>query len=193
MTTKTFLRRIPAFAALASLAALASSCLKSTVWEEYEAWRKDNNAWYNGMVQRTNPDGSPYYTILNPDWYPSSGVLIHYFNDRAKTEGNLSPLMNSTVDVVYIGHLYNDTPFDSSYTATSYGDSIFRCQPVNVIEGWQIALNDMRIGDTCEIVIPYTQAYGTTGQGSIPPYSALRFNMKLVGIPAYELPPASLE
>lgn len=188
------MHRLPALVAIFVTASIFSACMKNNVWEEYEKWRKENNSWYEAQKQKTNPDGSPYYRVLSPDWYPSSGVLIHYFNDREETKGNLSPLMNSTVDVIYCGRFYNDTIFDSSYALTeSYGDSIFRCQPNGTIDGWQLALNDMRVGDTCEIIVPYPQAYGAYGQGSIPPYSTLKFNMRLVGIPAYELPPASLE
>ncbi|MCM1029201.1 MAG: FKBP-type peptidyl-prolyl cis-trans isomerase [Pseudoflavonifractor sp.] len=189
-----FFRLLPALFALAILASALSACMKNNVWDDYETWRKDNNAWYEAQLHKTNPDGSPYYTILNPDWYPSSGVLIHYFNDRALTAANLSPLMNSTCDVVYCGRFYNDSIFDSSYALTAeYGDSIFRCQPSETIEGWQIALNDMHIGDSCEIIVPYTQAYGTYGSGSIPPYSTLKFNMMLRGIPGYEIPPAAVD
>lgn len=189
-------RRSLSIAAMATALAglMLASCLKNNIWDEYEAWRKNNNAWYKEQMNKTNPDGSPYYTILNPDWYPSSGVLIHYFNDRSATAANLSPLMTSTCDVIYCGRYYNDTIFDSSYNLTaSYGDSIFRCKPSETIDGWQIALNDMHIGDSCEIVVPYTQAYGTYGNGSIPPYSALKFNMKLAGIPAYEIPSAAID
>lgn len=194
MSSRQFFRRLPAMMAVSALAILFAACMKNNVWEEYEAWRKDNNAWYEAQVHRTNPDGSPYYRILSPDWYPSSGVLIHYFNDRSATEGNLSPLMNSTVDVIYCGRFYNDSIFDSSYNLTEeYGDSILRTQPSATIDGWQLALNDMRVGDTCEVVIPYPQAYGTYGQGSIPPYSCLKFNMRLVGIPAYEIPPEAID
>lgn len=194
MTLRRILHRLAAPAAIALLAVLPMSCMSETTWDAYETWRKENNEWYNAKRELKNADGTPYYKTLSPEWYPESGVLIHYFNDRKLTEGNLSPLMTSTVDMVYIGRLYNDTIFDSSYSNTaSYGDSIFRTQPNSVIDGWQIALNDMRVGDTCEVIIPYPQAYGSSGQGSIPPYSALRFNMKLVRIAAYEIPESSLD
>ena len=200
MTTRTkatlgrLIKRIAAQAAITAMMVPAiASWVSETDWELYPTWRNANNEWYLAQREKKNPDGTPYYTVLSPAWYPESGVLIHYFNDRKLTEGNLSPMMTSTVDMIYIGHLYNDTVFDSSYDNTTYGDSIFRTQPNAVIEGWQIALNDMRVGDTCEVVIPYPQAYGTSGQGSIPPYSVLRFNMKLVGIPAYEIPDTEID
>lgn len=182
----------PVVTAIVSLLPLAS-CESTSEWDQYFEWRNDNYEWYLQCKNKTNPDGTPYYTMLSPDWYPESGVLIHYFNDRRLTAGNLSPMMTSTVDMVYIGTLYNDSIFDSSYSNTQYGDSIFRTQANAVIDGWQIALNDMHVGDTCEVIIPYPQAYGDVGQGQILPYSTLRFNMKLVAIPAYEIPEAAIQ
>lgn len=169
------------------LLTLFSGCLGNGEWEKYEAWRDANNAWYQEMAALTDEDGSLYYTRISPNWNPSSGTLIHYFNDRKLTEGNLSPRMNSTVDVIYYGRYYNDEAFDSSYLNTEWGDSIFRTQPYLNIEGWQVALLDMRVGDSAVVVIPYTQAYGSTGNTLLPPYTALKFNIKLVDIPAYEI------
>ena len=87
----------------------------------------------------------------------------------------------------YIGRLYNDVPFDSSFTTTTYGDSIFRTKPSGTITGWQIALTDMRVGDSARVVIPYGQGYQALSTGSIPPYSTLVFDIKLVDIYSYEL------
>ena len=105
------------------------------------------------------------------------------------TKDNLKPLLTSTVDVKYIGRLYNDVAFDSSFLRTTPADSVFRTKLTGVIEGWQIALMNMHIGDSCEIVIPSDQAYGSSGSGSIYPYSALKFHVKLVGIPGYYVKP----
>ncbi|MCI9607356.1 MAG: hypothetical protein HFJ94_04175 [Muribaculaceae bacterium] len=164
----------------------ATSCSDDSAWDTYEDWRKDNDTYYQQQVNLKDLDGSAYYTPLAPSWYPTSGVLIHYFNDRSKTEGNLVPLVTSTVDVKYKGWLYNGTPFDSSYTATTYGDSIFRFRPTETIAGWQIALTNMAVGDSARVVIPWAQGYGTETSGLILPFSTLTFDIKLVDIAAYE-------
>lgn len=156
---------------------------------KYNQWRLDNAAWVMQQQQRTNPDGTPYFTTLVPTWDKKAYILIHYFNDRAETEGNLIPLANSTVDMRYIGYLYNDQPVDSSNLMTSHGPGIFRTRPVDVIPGWTIALENMRVGDTAEIVIPYEQAYGITGSAAVNPFSAMRFNLRLVDIVDYEKKP----
>ena len=52
----------------------------------------------------------------------------------------------------------------------------------------------MHVGDSAQIVIPYQQAYGSTGSMRngiyvIKPFSTLVFNLKLVDIPYYEVRP----
>lgn len=175
--------------ALGIFAFLSSCNDKKTTWEEYEEFRKVNENYYTEQVGRKNPDGTPYYTVLRPSWNPGAEILIHYFNDRALTAGNLRPMYTSTCAVKYIGRLFNDAAFDSSYLATSqWGDSVVLFSPKDVIAGWTIALLDMNVGDSCEIIVPYSQGYGSSGSGLIPPYATLRFNMKLTNIPYYEIP-----
>lgn len=168
------------------IAVAISSCGSDDNNYDYEEWRKANNQWYLEQLNRKDANGQPYYTLLQPEWYKSSGVLIRYLSDRSLTEGNLSPLETSSCKVCYIGRLYNDEAFDSSYLSTD-GARIFR--PSEVIDGWQIALNAMRVGDSIEVIIPYLQGYGVTGNSSISPYSTLRFNMRLLDIVDYEVRP----
>ena len=89
----------------------------------------------------------------------------------------------------YIGRLYNGEAFDSSYNLKVNGDSIFRTSLTSLIQGWQIALVNIHVGDSVEIVLPYNMGYGTTQSGIIKPYSTLIFNLKLVDIPYYEVRP----
>lgn len=173
-------------ATLLATSAISISCSNDDdSWEAYEEWRDLNTSWYDSQKELKNPDGTPYFTALNPSWFPNSGVLIHYFNDRSKTIGNLSPLITSTVAVKYKGSLCNGAVFDSTLVATA--DSMRTFQLSGTIPGWKIALTDMRVGDTCEIVMPFSMGYGIQGNTSIPPYSALKFGIKLVDIPAYEI------
>lgn len=153
---------------------------KST-WEAYAEWRQTNETWVAEQEALRNADGTPYYQKVVPSWNKDIYVLMHWFNDRAETAGNLSPMITSTVTAAYHGRMYNDEPFDSS--------AMFTTQLTGVIEGWQIALMNMRVGDSCKVVIPYIVGYGATGSGAIPPYSALQFNMGLKDVDAYEVRP----
>ncbi len=174
---------------LAVMAGVVVSCHdddQQSTWDEYADWRELNDAWVKEMQARRNPDGSPYYQQLMPAWNPSTFVLIHYFNDRSLTENNLSPLYTSVVDVRYVGRDCEGAGFDSSTLATEYGPGIQRFACNSTIQGWGIALQDMRVGDTCEIIVPYGAAYGAVSTGKIKPYSALRFNLRLADIYRYE-------
>ncbi|MCM1521233.1 MAG: FKBP-type peptidyl-prolyl cis-trans isomerase [Muribaculaceae bacterium] len=157
-------------------------------WDDYKEWREANEAFFSEQQFRIE-DGKSYYQTLTPAWNTGAQILVRYLKDRSKTEGNYSPLLNSTVDVKYIGRLYNGEPFDSSFTNTTYGDSIFRTRVNGVISGWTIALQEMRVGDSIQVVIPYSLGYGAQSAGIIKPYSTLVFDIKLVDIPYYEVRP----
>ena len=74
---------------------------------------------------------------------------------------------------------------DSSYNMTTYGDSLYKCKPMNTIQGFAIALTSMHIGDSCTVIIPYFVGYDTSTTSNIKkPYSTLIYEMKLVDIPA---------
>lgn len=169
---------------LVALVATISSCDDDNTWDEYKDWREANDAWLIQQGSVLDENGNAFYTRIVPAWNKGAYVYIHYFNDRTLTEGNLSPMYTSTVSVKYIGRLYDDQPFDSSYLAT---DSLFNTTLGSVITGWGIALETMRVGDSARVVIPYEQGYGASETGSIPPYSALQFDIKLVDIPLYEI------
>lgn len=171
---------------IATAIAFASCGDDGNDWTQYAEWRNNNIKWYLEQKEKKDADGNPYYTELSPEWFANSGVLIHYFNDRSKTEGNLSPIKTSTVAVKYKGMLYDGSVFDSTTVATS--DSVRTFGLTEIIQGWRLALQDMRVGDTCEVVIPYTLGYGVSGSSSISPYSMLKFGIKLVDIPTYEIP-----
>lgn len=158
----------------------------SDVWTQYAEWRKENENWILMQANLRNPDGTLYYDKVVPAWNNNAYILMHFFNDTTETSGNLVPMFTSTVAVKYKGRLYDDTPFDSSYLMK---DSLYITTSEQVISGWQIALANMHVGDSCEIIIPYEEGYFYQGAGLIPPFSCLTFNMKLVDIPYYEVKP----
>lgn len=180
---------LPIFIALFVAAVALPGCNDSDD-DNYDDWRELNDAWLKELQARRNPDGTPYYKTVVPVWNPGAYVLIHYFNDRAETADNLTPLYTSVVDVIYKGYDCEGEPFDSSMTATAYGrKGVQRFQCNATIQGWAIALEDMHVGDTAEVIVPYAMAYGSTGGGVIKPYSTLRFNMRLYDIYRYEANP----
>ncbi len=160
---------------------MLDSCLGKTIEDEYKDWREDNDAWFQKQMS------SGQYTVLTAAWDPSAKTLIRWHNDTMLTKGNLKPLITSTVDVKYHVSLYNGTPIDSSYYLTSPADSIYRSILNQNVEGWMIALTHMHVGDSCTVIIPYQQGYGSNKKSDVLiPYSTLVFNLKLVDIYKYK-------
>ena len=161
--------------------AMLDSCLGKNVYDEYKDWREKNDEWF----QRQASSGQ--YTQITASWDPSAKVLMRWHNDTMLTKDNLKPLISSTVDVKYRLRLYDDTAVDSSYNLTSPADSIYRAVISQNVEGWMIALTHMHVGDSCTIIIPYQQGYGSSMRSEVlVPYSCLIFDMKLVDIYKYE-------
>ena len=101
--------------------------------------------------------------------------------------GAPSPKKTDIVRVHYEGKLLDGTTFDSSLTGDSPEPAVF---PLNrVIDGWQIALQEMHVGDKWQIWIPPASAYGKTPPiDKIGPDSLLVFEVELLGI---EKPPGA--
>ena len=160
---------------------MLDSCLGKSIYDEYKDWRVTNDEWYS--LQKA----SGQYTLLTAPWDPSATTLIRWHNDTMQTKDNLKPLISSTVDVKYHLSLYDGTPVDSSYAATSPADSIFRTKLSSVVEGWMIALTRMHVGDSCTIIVPYQQGYGSSKMNDLLlPYTDLVFDIKLVDIYKYK-------
>ena len=176
---KFFYAFIMAVLALTSL----NSCLGDIGKDEYRSWREANEDWFQFQA------ASGQYTQYIASWDPSARTLIHWHNDTMLTRNNLKPLITSTVDVKYRLSLYDGTRVDSSYTSSSVtlADSIYRSMVNTNVEGWMIALTHMHVGDSCTVIIPYQQGYGSTKKSDVlKPYSNLVFDMKLVDIYKYK-------
>lgn len=95
-----------------------------------------------------------------------------------KGEGEI-PQKTDRVQVNYEGRLVDGTVFDAS---KKHGDKPMEFRADQVIKGWTEALTMMPVGSKWQIYIPYKLAYGNRNQGEIKPYSALIFDVELVGI-----------
>jgi peptidylprolyl isomerase len=84
-----------------------------------------------------------------------------------------------TVNVRYVGALYDGTPFDSSW---SRGDTPISFPLNQVVPGFAQGIEGMAPGGRRVIVIPPALGYGDQTQGPIPGGSTLVFVVDLVGI-----------
>ena len=90
-----------------------------------------------------------------------------------------SPKATDNVKCHYEGRLIDGTVFDSSYRRGT--PATFPLD--GVIAGWTEGLQLMKEGAKYRFHIPYNLAYGANGAGeSIPPYSALVFDVELLGV-----------
>ncbi|MBO5445753.1 MAG: FKBP-type peptidyl-prolyl cis-trans isomerase [Muribaculaceae bacterium] len=182
------LRKIFVLPALAILAASSlSSCLgNDDDSADYAEWIAKNEKYLTDKEAETDDSGKKVYERIVPSWCPGAYVLATWHNDRSKTEGNLVPMDNSTVDVIYECSYVDGTMIDKSYSNTTYGDSVYRCMPNENIVGFWTMLTHMHVGDSVTCVIPSNAGYGASG--SVIPYSTLIYHMKLKRIHAYETP-----
>ncbi len=89
------------------------------------------------------------------------------------------PKGSEKVTTHYRGTLIDGTEFDSSYSRnepTSFG-------VLEVIKGWQEALQLMKTGSKWQLYVPSNLAYGETGAGKkIGPNATLIFDIELISI-----------
>lgn len=96
-----------------------------------------------------------------------------------------SPEPGQSVSVFYIGKLEDGTVFDSTFDE-SQGRNVpftFDLGTGQVIQGWDLGIDTMEVGEARTLVIPPDLAYGSTGvQGVIPPDATLTFDVVLLQI-----------
>nr|CAB3484640.1 unnamed protein product [Digitaria exilis] len=79
----------------------------------------------------------------------------------------------------YIGKLKNGTIFDSNVSGRPFE---FRLGVGEVIKGWDVGVNGMRVGDKRRLTIPPSMGYGSERVGKIPQNSTLIFDVELVNV-----------
>jgi FKBP-type peptidyl-prolyl cis-trans isomerase len=92
----------------------------------------------------------------------------------------------------YTGWLRDGTKFDSSVDRGTPFE--FTQGRREVIAGYDIGFDGMKVGGKRRLFIPYQLAYGETQRGSIPPKSELIFDLELLDVkPATPAPPATAD
>lgn len=109
----------------------------------------------------------------------SNGLVIEELSMGKPDGKRASP--GSQVSVHYIGKLKkNDKIFDSNVGRAPFK---FRLGVGQVIKGWDVGVNGMRVGDKRRLTIPPSMGYGEqVAGGKIPPHSWLVFDVELVNV-----------
>lgn len=112
------------------------------------------------------------------DGTPVELAALRYIDIVQGTGAPAAPGKRYTVH--YTGWLKDGTKFDSS---------VDRNQPLDfvqgrrqVISGWDMGFEGMKVGGKRRFLIPYQMAYGETGSGPIPPKADLIFDVELLGV-----------
>jgi FKBP-type peptidyl-prolyl cis-trans isomerase len=91
------------------------------------------------------------------------------------------PAPGDTVVVHYTGWLPDGQKFDSSLDRKA--PFSFELGRGRVIEGWDVALAQMRVGDRVRLTIPPELAYGSRSPGAgIPPNATLIFEIEMLDV-----------
>jgi hypothetical protein len=116
-----------------------------------------------------------------------TGPALRYIDLQQGTGDAAAPGKRYTTH--YTGYLRDGTVFDSS---------VKRNEPIDfvqgrrqVIAGWDIGFEGMKVGGKRRLIIPPQLAYGAAGSGPIPPNSELTFDIELLKVEdAPNVPPA---
>lgn len=126
------------------------------------------------------------YVLKNKEWLEAKakepGVKaleggIYYKVLKSGDKNGRTPNRGSVVTAHYVGKTINGKTFDSSRGGVA---PAFRLR--DLIMGWVIALQQMRVGDKWEIYIPAEKGYGRMNQPGIPGGSTLIFEIELLGV-----------
>jgi len=121
------------------------------------------NAWDSGII------GNKTYDI--------QGMKVEILKKGSGVEAKTG----DTVSVHYVGTLENGTKFDSSIDRGQAFE--FKLGENRVIQGWELGVKGMKVGEKRKLTVPPALAYGSQAIGSvIPANSTLVFEVELLGI-----------
>lgn len=128
---------------------------------------------------------NPLITLEEQQWASSLNINLAamtrlpsgvYYRDQ--TVGTGATVSGSpTVRVFYEGFLPNGSKFDGNVGGTAINFPLS-----NLIPGWQVGMQGMKVGGKRRLLIPSSLGYGPTGSGPIPPNANLVFDIELVGL-----------
>lgn len=158
-----------------AIALLCAGCAAGIVYYKVNVNNKKDTTEATTNTVQTETEGTPMtetalsHTILTP-----------------APEGAQKPKSGDMVKVHYTGWL-ND---GNKQTGTKFDSSVDRGEAFEfnvglgyVIQGWEVSVLDMKVGEKRRIFIPYQLGYGEHGAGNvIPPYSDLIFDIELLEI-----------
>jgi FKBP-type peptidyl-prolyl cis-trans isomerase len=122
--------------------------------------------------------------ILAPSGQPgiqvAGGEAPSEFRSATLIQGSGEALeIGDSAVVHYTGWIWNGTQFDSSWDRQRPAE--FNISTANLIEGFVLALDGVKVGSQIIAIIPPELGYGSSAQGSIPANSTLIFVVDVLG------------
>lgn len=118
-------------------------------------------------------------TLEAPEVYKPNGALTVIETKDLQAGTGAAVKSGDCLIMKYYGTLASDgTKFDENFTTTSALQ--FKLGAGQVISGWDKGVEGMKVGGMRRIAIPYADAYGEAGQGSIPAKADLVFVVKVL-------------
>jgi FKBP-type peptidyl-prolyl cis-trans isomerase FklB len=203
------MRNVPfslkALCVLSLLCALCVSCKESKAEGEYDNWQERNQQYVDSIANlaKQGIDGwtrtlGYYYQQAYADANPFDNNIYIYTQKKENGSGTLKPVFTDSVRVHYRGRLIPSANHPEGYifSQTYTTNTIQTATAVPALMGMSqngvgfcTALQDMVEGDAVHIVVPYPLGYGTStnSTGTVPAYSTLIFDTKLVKVYRYKI------
>lgn len=152
--------------------------MSKAAWDkEQELKKKEAEAKVEASKVQETAKLNQYLKANNITVKPTVSGL--YYIEKTKGTG-IRAAAGKKVKVHYTGTLLDGTKFDSSRDRNEPFE--FVLGQGQVIKGWDEGISMMNVGGKATLVIPSRLAYGERDMGTIPPYSALVFDVELLEV-----------
>jgi FKBP-type peptidyl-prolyl cis-trans isomerase len=125
-----------------------------------------------GVVETTTFNPAFGINLSDSSWRKTP-TGVYYRQVIAPSANAATVASGQTVTVNYAGYLVNGQQFE-------IGQLDFVLDAGTIIPGFNAGVTGMRIGERRLVLIPASQAYGTSGSGAIPPNATLIFVLEVV-------------
>lgn len=137
----------------------ASEAAKKAAAEPKKAAKKDDKPEEQSSAKRT----------------VAGGLVI----EDKKAGTGAAAKKGSKISMRYVGKLTSGKIFDQNTSGKPFA---FRLGAGQVIKGWDVGVEGMRVGGERRLTIPAAMGYGRAGAGPIPGNATLVFDVKLVAL-----------